>query len=71
MILTLAVMWIVFTLVNFVHTIVIRAVSILERQKNLWFQTYDGLMFKVYRPTMMLAEVIALSMIIFKIASKG
>jgi hypothetical protein len=64
MILTFAVMWVVFTLVNFVHTIVIRAVSILERQKDPWFQTYDGLMFKVYRPTMMLAEVIALSMII-------
>ncbi len=67
----MAVAWLALTLVNVAHTIVVRVVSILGRQKEPWYRTYDGVMFKVYRPSMMLAEVIALSMIIFKIASKA
>ena len=68
MILTLAFIWVILTLVNFAQGIIARTVSILERQKDPWYQIYDGFMLKVYRPSMMLVEIIFLSLIVFKIA---
>jgi hypothetical protein len=68
MILTLAGIWVILTLVNFVQGIIARTVSILERQNEAWYQIYDSFMLKVYRPSMMLVEVIFLSLIVFKIA---
>lgn len=68
MILTLAVIWVILTLVNFAQGIIARTVTILERQNEPWYQIYDSFMLKVYRPSMMLVEVIFLSLIVFKIA---
>ncbi len=65
-----AITWVGLTLVNVIHVVVVRAVGILGRQKEPWFLSMDGFLFKVYRPTMMLAEVITLAIIIVKISKR-
>lgn len=52
------------------HVVVVRTVSILGKQREPWFITFDGFSFKIYRPSLMLAEFITLSIIIVMISKR-
>jgi hypothetical protein len=65
-----AIGWVGLTLVNVMHVVVVRTVGILGKQKEPWFIAFDGFCFKVYRPSLMLAEVITLIAIIVKISQR-
>jgi uncharacterized membrane protein len=65
-----AITWVGLTLVNVMHVVVVRTVGILGKQKEPWFIAIDGFCFKVYRPSLMLAEVVTLSLIIVKISQR-
>ena len=65
-----AIAWVVLNLVNVIHIVILRTVSILGKQYDLWFKAFDGFCFKVFKPSLMLVEVITLAVIIVKISQR-
>lgn len=65
-----AIAWAGLNLVNVIHIVVLRTVSILGKQYEPWFKAFDGFCFKVFKPTLMLVEVITLALIIVKISQR-
>ena len=65
-----AIAWVALNLVNVIHVVVLRTVSILGKQYEPWFKAIDGFCFKVYKPSLMLLEVITLAVIIVKISQR-